>query len=102
MQGSEGYKGARKGTTFAAQAVGLAAAVKARDLGIQKVRVKLKGPGVGRQVSDVGSVPYSDIDHLFLQYSLKGFEQGGLKIAAIQDVTPVAHNGCKPRKKRRV
>lgn len=51
MQGSEGYKGARKGTTFAAQAVGLAAATKARELGFQKVRVKLKGPGQGRQVS---------------------------------------------------
>lgn len=82
--GSEGYKNSRKGTTFAAQAVGLSAALKAREFGIHKVRVKLKGLGVGRQ------------------YSLKGFELGGLKVASIQDVTPVPHNGCKPRKKRRV
>ena len=49
-QGSEGYKHSRKGTSFAAQAVGLSAALKARELGIHKVRVKLKGPGSGRQV----------------------------------------------------
>lgn len=51
LQGSEGYKNSRKGTTFAAQATGLAAAHKAQELGFRRVRVKLRGPGLGRQVS---------------------------------------------------
>ncbi len=49
-QGSEGYKKSRRGTSFAAQAAGLAAAIKAREFGFERVRVKLKGPGIGRQV----------------------------------------------------
>lgn len=104
-QGSEGYKHSRKGTSFAAQAVGLSAAIKARELGIRKVRVKLKGPGSGRQVrrSEWFQVCVGVMMPLPpLQHSLKGFELGGLEVASIQDVTPVPHNGCKPKKKRRI
>lgn len=82
--GAQGFKNARRGTTFAAQTAATAAAKKSRDLGFQKFRVKLKGPGPGRQPS------------------LKGLEAGGLVLASIQDVTPVPHNGCRPKKARRL
>ncbi|XP_064390367.1 uncharacterized protein LOC135338236 [Halichondria panicea] len=82
--GSAGFKNARRGTTFAAQSAAMAAAQKARQLGFQKVQVLIKGPGPGRQPS------------------IKGLEGGGLQIVSVQDVTPVPHNGCRPRKARRL
>ena len=82
--GSVGFKNARRGTTFAAESAGAATAEKAQKLGIQKVRVQVKGIGKGRQAS------------------IKGMEDGGLDIVSITDVTPVPHNGCRPRKARRL
>ncbi|KAL5482211.1 hypothetical protein EMCRGX_G022506 [Ephydatia muelleri] len=82
--GSEGFHNARRGTTFAAQSAAAAAARKASNLGLQRFRVQLKGPGQGRQSS------------------LKGLEMGGLSIVSIQDVTPIPHNGCRPKKARRL
>jgi small subunit ribosomal protein S11 len=82
--GAEGFRNARRGTTFAAETAGISAAKKAINLGFSKVRVKIKGIGPGRQSS------------------IKGLEAGGVGIAVIQDVTPVPHNGCRPRKARRL
>ena len=82
--GSSGFKGSRKSTPFAAQRAAEAAAVKARKMGLNEVEVRVKGPGSGRE----GAVT-----------ALQGT---GLKILSIEDVTPIPHNGCRPRKKRRV
>lgn len=79
-----GFKGSRKSTPFAAGRAAEAAASKARKMGLVEVEVRVKGPGSGRE---------SSIS------SLKG---AGLKIISIEDVTPIPHNGCRPRKKRRV
>lgn len=82
--GSEGFKNARRGTNFAGQQAAIATAKKAIDLGIKKVRVKVKGLGPGRKAS------------------VKGLELGGLNVSSVTDVTPVPHNGCRPRKVRRL
>lgn len=82
--GSLGFKGARKGTNIAGQEVGTEAARKAIKLGMKNFQVRLKGSGPGRKPS------------------VKGLEMGGINVIAIQDVTPVPHNGCKPRKARRL
>eukprot|EP00045_Choanoeca_perplexa_P009412 m.90882 g.90882 ORF g.90882 m.90882 type:complete len:236 (-) comp14885_c0_seq2:1365-2072(-) len=82
--GSSGFKGARRSTTYAAQMAGQNAAKVARDKGMKSVRVLFKGIGASR-----GSV-------------LKGIQAGGLKITAISDVTSVPHNGCRPKKQRRL
>ena len=82
--GSEGFKNARRGTNFAGQQAAIAAAKRALDLGITQVRVKVKGLGPGRKSS------------------VKGLELGGLNVFSITDVTPVPHNGCRPRKVRRL
>jgi small subunit ribosomal protein S11 len=82
--GSLGFKGAKKSTPFAAQTTAENAAQKARDFGLREVHVYVKGPGVGRESAI---------------RSLGGL---GLQVRSIKDVTPIPHNGCRPRKSRRV
>ncbi len=82
--GTVGFKGARKGTPFAAQRTAEACAEKAQKLGLKEVEVKIKGPGAGRESS------------------IRGLQAAGLTIRAIEDVTPLPHNGCRPAKRRRV
>ena len=82
--GSIGYKGSRKSTPFAAQRAGERAADKAKKFGMREVEVWIKGPGSGRESA------------------VRALRATGLDIRAIQDVTPLPHNGCRPRKRRRV
>ncbi|MBM3984168.1 MAG: 30S ribosomal protein S11 [Planctomycetes bacterium] len=82
--GSAGYKGSRKSTPFAAQKAAERAAQKALKLGIKDVEVRVRGPGSGRESA------------------VRALAQSGLKVKAIEDRTPVPHNGCRPRKRRRV
>ncbi|HEX9793145.1 MAG TPA: 30S ribosomal protein S11 [Planctomycetota bacterium] len=82
--GTSGYKGSRKSTPFAAQYASRTAAETAYKMGLRDVEVRIKGPGSGRESA------------------IRGLAQGGLRVTAIQDVTPLPHNGCRPRKKRRV
>ena len=82
--GSKGFKGSRKSTPFAAQVAAEDAAKKARDAGMKTVSVLVKGPGSGRESA------------------LRAIAAAGLSITVIKDITPVPHNGCRPRKSRRV
>ncbi|MDY7009403.1 MAG: 30S ribosomal protein S11 [Planctomycetota bacterium] len=82
--GNVGFKGARKSTPFAAQRAAENAAYRAKKMGVTEVEVRVKGPGSGRE----GAVT-----------ALQG---AGLRITTIEDVTPIPHNGCRPRKRRRV
>ncbi|MBI5560599.1 MAG: 30S ribosomal protein S11 [Deltaproteobacteria bacterium] len=82
--GSEGFKGSRKGTPFAAQVAAASAAKKAMEHGLRNVEVHIKGPGAGRESA------------------LRSLQVAGLGISLIRDVTPVPHNGCRPPKRRRV
>jgi small subunit ribosomal protein S11 len=82
--GNVGFKGSRKSTPFAAQLAAEAAARRAQEQGVQKVDVFVKGPGSGRETA------------------IRSLAATGLEILGIQDVTPVPHNGCRPRKRRRV
>ncbi len=82
--GRRGYSGSRKSTAFAAQQVSQDAARKAMAHGLKQVEVRVKGPGAGRESA------------------IRALQAIGLEITAIKDVTPVPHNGCRPRKKRRV
>ena len=82
--GTGGVSGSRKGTPFAAQRAAEQAAVKARKMGVNEVEVRVKGPGSGRESAVT---------------ALKGV---GMRVTAIEDATPIPHNGCRPRKKRRV
>lgn len=82
--GACGFKGSRKSTPFAAQVAGESAARKARDLGMKSVSVLVKGPGSGRESA------------------LRALYSVGLNISSIRDITPMPHNGCRPRKSRRV
>ena len=82
--GSSGFKGSRKSTPFAAQVAGEQAARKARDAGVRTVNVLVRGPGAGRESA------------------LRALHAGGLNVTSIRDITPVPHNGCRPRKGRRV
>ncbi|HHD11395.1 MAG TPA: 30S ribosomal protein S11 [Deltaproteobacteria bacterium] len=82
--GSEGFKGSRKGTPFAAQVAATAAARKAIECGMRSVDVHIKGPGAGREAA------------------LRSLQTAGLSITLIRDVTPIPHNGCRPPKRRRV
>jgi len=82
--GSVGYKGSRKSTPFAAQASARKCAEAAYKAGLREVEVRVKGPGQGRESA------------------IRGLAQGGLRVSSIEDVTPLPHNGCRPRKKRRV
>ena len=82
--GGAGVKGSRKSTPFAAQVAAEAAGKAAQEYGVKNVEVRIKGPGPGRESS------------------VRALNSIGLKITAIQDVTPVPHNGCRPPKKRRI
>ena len=82
--GHVGFKGSRKSTPFAAQVTADAAARKGIDQGLQKVEVFVKGPGSGRETA------------------IRSLQAAGLEVTGIRDVTPQAHNGCRPRKRRRV
>jgi len=82
--GSVGFKGARKSTPFAAQRAGERCAYTAQRNGVREVEVRVKGPGAGRESA------------------IAALEQAGLRIASIEDVTPLPHNGCRPPKRRRV
>ena len=82
--GQKGFKGSRKSTPYAAQVAADAAAVKALELGMKTLTVEVKGPGSGRETA------------------LRAFQACGFKIFSIKDITPMAHNGSRPPKKRRV
>jgi small subunit ribosomal protein S11 len=82
--GRVGFKGSRKSTAFAAQQVAQEAARQAMAHGMKEVEVRVKGPGSGREAA------------------IRALQAIGLEITVIKDVTPVPHNGCRPRKKRRV
>ena len=82
--GSVGFKGSRKSTPFAAQKAAERCAEKAMKMGVREVEVKVNGPGSGRESA------------------VRALASAGLKIRAIEDVTPIPHNGCRPRKRRRV
>jgi len=82
--GGVGFKGTKKGTPYAAQSAAEAAARRALEAGIKEVSVLVKGPGAGRETA------------------IRALQGAGLEISSIKDVTPIPHNGCRPRKKRRV
>ena len=82
--GAKGFKGSRKSTPYAAQIAADTAATKAQEHGLKTLVVKLKGPGSGRETA------------------LRALQSRGFKILSIKDVTPMAHNGARPPKKRRV
>nr|YP_010330307.1 ribosomal protein S11 [Rhodella violacea]UNJ18023.1 ribosomal protein S11 [Rhodella violacea] len=82
--GVTGFKGAKKGTPFAAQTAAEKAAKQAMDHGMQQTEVFLSGPGAGRETA------------------IRSLQATGLEITLIKDITPVPHNGCRPPKKRRV
>lgn len=82
--GAQGFKGSRKSTPFAAQMAAEAAAKTAMEHGLKKVAVFVKGPGSGRETA------------------IRSLQAAGLEVASIQDCTPIPHNGCRPRKRRRV
>jgi len=82
--GRVGFKGSRKSTAFAAQQVAQDAARQAMSHGMREIEVRVKGPGSGRESA------------------IRALQAIGLEITTIKDVTPVPHNGCRPRKKRRV
>ena len=80
--GSQGFKGSRKSTPFAAQVAAEDAARKAQDHGMKTLEVEVRGPGSGRESA------------------LRALQAAGFVITAIRDVTPIPHNGCRPRKRR--
>jgi small subunit ribosomal protein S11 len=83
--GGEGFKGSRKSTPFAAQMAAKTAAQRAIDAaGVRTVEVFVKGPGIGRESA------------------IRSLSQSGLEVTRIKDLTPIPHNGCRPRKRRRV
>jgi len=82
--GSKGFKGSRKSTPFAAQIAAEEAGTKAQEHGVKTLEVNVKGPGSGRESA------------------LRALQSVGFQITAIRDVTPIPHNGCRPRKRRRV
>ena len=82
--GIRGFRGSRKSTPFAAQLAAEAAARRAQEHGMKKVDVLVKGPGSGREAA------------------IRSLQATGLEVGSIQDVTPQAHNGCRPPKRRRV
>ena len=82
--GSQGFKGSRKGTPFAAQSAARIAGLAAKDNGVRSVDVRVKGPGSGRESS------------------IRALQTTGIEVKSIKDVTPIPHNGCRPPKRRRV
>ena len=81
--GKVGFKGSRKSTPFAAQLAAEKAAKEAMELGMKRVEVRVRGPGAGREAA------------------IRSLTIAGLDISAIRDVTPIPHNGCRPKKRRR-
>lgn len=82
--GSSGFKGAKKGTPFAAQTAADSAARRAMEQGMRQLEVMVSGPGAGRETA------------------IRALQASGLEITLIRDVTPIPHNGCRPPKRRRV
>ena len=82
--GNVGFKGSRKSTPFAAQLAAEACARRAMEHGVRKVEVLVKGPGSGRETA------------------IRSLMNTGIEVAGIKDVTPIPHNGCRPKKRRRV
>lgn len=82
--GTVGFRGSRKSTPFAAQVTAEQAAKKAMEHGLAKVEVFVKGPGSGRETA------------------IRSLQSAGLEVVGVRDVTPQAHNGCRPRKRRRL
>ncbi|HRX78765.1 MAG: 30S ribosomal protein S11 [Planctomycetaceae bacterium] len=82
--GTSGFKGSRKSTPFAGQCAAQQAAEKAQKFGMKEVEVRVKGPGSGRESA------------------ITSLQAAGLNVKLIEDCTPIPHNGCRPRKKRRV
>ena len=82
--GSSGFKGAKKGTPFAAQSAAEQAARAAMEHGMKQVEVYINGPGAGRETA------------------IRSLQSVGLEVTVIKDVTPIPHNGCRPPKRRRV
>ena len=82
--GTVGFSGTKKSTPFAAQVAASNAAKQAKDLGMQTVDILVKGPGSGRESA------------------IRAVQAAGLAVTSIKDVTPIPHNACRPRKKRRV
>lgn len=82
--GSSGFKGAKKGTPFAAQTAAESAARRAIDQGMRQIEVMVSGPGAGRETA------------------IRALQGAGLEITLIRDITPIPHNGCRPPKRRRV
>lgn len=82
--GACGFKGARKGTPFAAKTAAEIAAKQSVDQGMKEAKVMVKGPGPGRETA------------------IRGLQEAGLLISLIRDITPIPHNGCRPPKKRRI
>ena len=82
--GSIGMKGSRKSTQYAAQQVAQDVAQKASKFGVKQLEVRVKGPGSGRESA------------------IRALQAAGLEVVGIEDVTPLPHNGCRPRKKRRI
>ncbi|MBO9997871.1 MAG: 30S ribosomal protein S11 [Cyanobacteria bacterium SID2] len=82
--GSSGFKGAKKGTPYAAQTAAESAARRAGDQGMRQIEVMVSGPGAGRETA------------------IRALQGAGLEITLIRDITPIPHNGCRPPKRRRV
>jgi small subunit ribosomal protein S11 len=82
--GIVGYSGSKKSTPFAAQVAATDAARKAKEIGLKEVEVLVKGPGAGRESA------------------IRALQASGLTVTVIRDVTPIPHNGCRAKKKRRV
>ena len=82
--GAQGFKGSRKSTPFAAQVAAEKAVIKVKDMGMKKLEVHIKGPGPGRESA------------------IRSLQAVGMEIVVIRDKTPTPHNGCRPRKRRRV
>jgi len=82
--GTQGFKGSKKSTPFAAQRAAESCADKAKKMGVSEVEVRVKGAGAGRESA------------------IRAFQIAGIEVRSIEDCTPLPHNGCRPPKKRRV
>ena len=82
--GASGFKGSRKSTPYAARLAAQSAARAAQDSGMQELDIIVKGPGPGRE------------------QAIRSLQASGIRVKSIRDITPVPHNGCRPKKKRRV
>ncbi|MEA3441879.1 MAG: 30S ribosomal protein S11 [Chloroflexota bacterium] len=82
--GTAGFKGSRKGTPYAAQLAAQGAARRAMDNGLRQIEVDIKGPGSGREAA------------------IRALQASGITVTSIRDVTPIPHDGCRPRGRRRV